>query len=283
VLTNKEIKQRIESFSQWHYQFNLRGHRTPIVNEKSIPRHRQRKSYFFDPLVQFSGGSLAGKRVLDLGCSAGFWSLCAIEGGADFVLGIDGRQMHVDQANFVFEVKEVDTSRYSFLAENIFSLDFSQFGDFDIVLCLGLMYHINKHVPLMEQISRVNSDVLVIDSTLSTVSGSYMEIRHERTDEPRNSVDYELAMVPTEEAVHDLARPFGYSTATLTPRFRNAKGMNDYRGSQDYREGSRRAFFCAKSTDISSLQVGIDRFSPSPKTVTGDSAQNALGKEDSRS
>lgn len=272
MLTDKEIKQRIESFSQWHYQFNLRGHRTPIVNEKSIPRHRQRKSYFFDPLVQFSGGSLAGKRVLDLGCNAGFWSLCAIEDGADFVLGIDGRQMHVDQANFVFEVKEVDTSRYSFLAENIFSLDFSQFGDFDIVLCLGLMYHINKHVPLMEQISRVNSDILVIDSTLSTVSGSYMEIRHETTDEPRNSVDYELAMVPTEKAVHDLTRQFGYSTATLTPRFRNAKGLNDYRGAADYRDGSRRAFLGAKSSDISNLQVETDRFSPGPDFVTEDSS-----------
>lgn len=30
----------------------------------------------------------------------------------DFVMGIDGRQMHIDQANFVFKVKEIEASRY---------------------------------------------------------------------------------------------------------------------------------------------------------------------------
>src|SRR5215212_7167970 len=29
--------------------------------------------YFFDPLVHLLGGSLTGKRALDLGCNAGFW------------------------------------------------------------------------------------------------------------------------------------------------------------------------------------------------------------------
>jgi tRNA (mo5U34)-methyltransferase len=50
--------------------------------------------------------------VLDFGCIAGYWSLRAVQTGCDFVLGIDGRQMHIDQANFVFDVKEVDRSRY---------------------------------------------------------------------------------------------------------------------------------------------------------------------------
>jgi len=59
-----------------------------------------------EPLSELYGGSLKGKRVLDLGCNAGFWSLDALERGADFVLGLDGRRMHIDQANFVFEVKE---------------------------------------------------------------------------------------------------------------------------------------------------------------------------------
>ncbi|MGH2699183.1 MAG: DUF1698 domain-containing protein, partial [Actinomycetota bacterium] len=58
--------------------------------------------------MELCGGSLRGKRVLDLGCNAGFWSLEALDRGADFVLGIDGRDMHIEQAEFVFEVKEID-------------------------------------------------------------------------------------------------------------------------------------------------------------------------------
>jgi len=162
---SREIREKIDSFDQWHYQFDLDGELTPAVRgEKSVHRHAQRKKHFFDPLVALLGGSLEGKRVLDLGCNAGFWSLHAIEAGCDFVLGIDGRQMHVDQANFVFETKGIDPRRYRFERHNLFDLDFSGLGRFDIVLCLGLLYHVNKPIELFEKIAMVNSDLLLIDT-----------------------------------------------------------------------------------------------------------------------
>ena len=89
--------------------------------------------YFFDPVVDLCGGSLKGKRVLDLGCNAGFWSLNAAEAGADFVLGVDGRQMHVDQSNFVLEVKGIDKSRYHFALGKIYAFDFKQYAPFSSV------------------------------------------------------------------------------------------------------------------------------------------------------
>ena len=110
----QSLRERVAGFPRWHYEFDLGGVRTPIFDRKHVNRHVQRRDYFFAPLVRLCGGSLAGKRVLDLGCNAGFWSLAAIEAGADRVVGIDGRQMHVDQANVVFEAKGVDPARYRF-------------------------------------------------------------------------------------------------------------------------------------------------------------------------
>src|SRR5215208_6295472 len=162
-MQDEEIKQKIASFPQWHYQFDLRGNLTPIFKKNHVKRHTQRKKLFFDPLVGLFGGSLEGKRVLDLGCNAGFWALSAAQAGCDYVLGIDGRQMHVDQSNFVFEVEEVERDRYDFLAGDIFGLDLRDFGRFHIVLYLGLMYHVSKPVELMEKISEVNEDVILID------------------------------------------------------------------------------------------------------------------------
>ena len=248
---DEEIKQRIDSFSRWHYQFDLKGNPTPIFDKKVAIRHRQRKKYFFDPLVRLLGGSLAGKRVLDLGCNAGFWSLRAIGGGCDYILGIDGRQEHIDQANFVFEVKEIPKRRYDFVEGNIFDLDLRKFGKFDVVLCLGLMYHISKPMELLEQISKVDSDVLVIDTTIAKAQGSYLRIKHEPLNEPRNAVDHELVMIPTERAVHELVTHFGYSVVTLEPQFDN------YSGSQDYRRGDRKAFVCARHTNLSDLPFEV--------------------------
>jgi len=60
-------------------------------------------------------------------------------------------------------------------------------------------------------------------------------------------VDYELVMWPTWETVRDLVQQFGYSVAALKPC------VDDYPVSQDYRHGRRRAFLCAKQTDVSGV------------------------------
>ena len=81
-MQDDEIRERIASFPNWHYQFDLKGNLTPIFKKSHVKRHAQRKKHFFDPLVGLFGGSLEGKRLLDLGCNAGFWSLCAARPGA---------------------------------------------------------------------------------------------------------------------------------------------------------------------------------------------------------
>ncbi|MGH2808693.1 MAG: class I SAM-dependent methyltransferase [Actinomycetota bacterium] len=246
-MDSKAIREKIDSFERWHYQFTLDGHVTPIHPPQRVNAHEQRKRYFFDPLVELCGGSLAGKRVLDLGCNAGFWSLEALTRGADYVLGVDGRQMHVDQANFVYEVKGIDKSKYDFRLANVFELDPDDLGTFDIVLCLGLMYHVSKHVELMEIMASVNDDVLVIDTLLSVAPGSYLRVRSEDPENPIHAADRDLVMSPTKRAVADMAAAFGYDTVVLKPRF------TDYTGAKNYRQARRRAFICSKKTPLSRI------------------------------
>jgi SAM-dependent methyltransferase len=244
------IREQVANFPTWHYEFDLNGVRTPVFRRGHVNRHEQRKTYFFAPLVQLYGGSLSGKRVLDLGCNAGFWSLQAIEAGADFVLGVDGRQMHVDQANLVFDVKGVDPNRYRFETSDIFELDLSPENPFDIVLCLGLFYHVSKPVELMERISRWNTDLVVIDTALDKDRRPVFRMRRENLDCPRAAVDRGMALVPSREAVLRLASEFGYrDIKILAPRFTNWKGCASYRA------GTRRAFFCAKRTALDGLDA----------------------------
>jgi SAM-dependent methyltransferase len=242
-----EIQERVAQFPRWHYEFDLDGVRTPIFYDNFRNRHDQRKAHFFDPLVQLCGGTLEGKRVLDLGSNAGYWALCAIESGCEFVLGVDARPMHVEQANFVFEVKRVPPERYRFIVANVFEADLRAEKPFDVVLCLGLLYHVAKPVSLLELIAASNSDVLVIDTEVSRLPGSGFELARESTDRAPSAADRELVMLPTKQAVLDLASEFGYAAAVLKPRF------TSYRGCWDYRIGARRAFICTKSTPLDAL------------------------------
>jgi len=242
-----ELRAQIASFPQWHYEFELGEVRTPIFDPAHRNRHEQRVRYFFDPLVRLCGGSLRGMRVLDLGCNAGFWSLKAIEAGCEYVLGVDGRQMHIDQANLVFLAKGIDPTRYHFRTGNVFTDDYSGDGQFDVVLCLGLMYHVSKPVELLEKIAAVNTDIMVIDTEVSGVGGASLTLRRETLDEPRNAVDYETVFIPSRRAVIELARSFGYTVAPLTP------SASSYRGMRGYLRGKRVAFLCAKRTALSGL------------------------------
>ena len=254
-MKDEELAQKIASFDSWHYQFDLRGHLTPIHHPKFVNRHEQRKKHFIYPLADKFGGSLEGKRVLDLASNAGYWSLASVEAGCDYVLGIEGRQMHVDQAELVFEVKGVEKERYGFVQGDIFQTDFTEYGEFDVVLCLGLFYHVSKHVELLEKIAEVNTDILIIDTRVARASGPWMEIHGQDPNSYMSAVDRTLAMVPTKQAVHDLAKEFGYEVVMLKPDFRDERGNSAWRGAMDYKGGARRAFMCAKRTELGNLAV----------------------------
>jgi tRNA (mo5U34)-methyltransferase len=242
LIADQEIARKIASFPDWHYDFDLRGHRTCPA---SVDKANQRVVHFMEPVIRHFGGSLKGKRVLDLGCNAGFFSLKAIEAGCDFVLGIDGRQMHVDQANLVFDVNEIDPNRYQFVYDNILDFDYGDEAPFDIVLCLGVLYHVNKPISLFEAIAPRNTDLLVIDTKIHPARGSLLELRRDNLSNLKDAVDYELVMVPTAQAVIDMSELFGYRTKMLALPKPTPPGMGKYQ------YGLMKTFVCAKKSDLS--------------------------------
>ena len=251
-MDKKEIIEKINSFPFWMNQFDLKGNLTPVSEIRSVNGALQRKSYFFDPLVKFFGGSLKGKRILDIGCNAGFFALQAIESGCDYIVGIDGRQMHIDQANFVYEVKEVNNNRYEFVCGNVFDLDFKNFGNFDIVMCLGFFHHMNRHMQLLEKIAEVNNDILVLETRVSKLPGTFMMIMHEDIDDFTNSVDYSLTMLPTKKTVLSMNRQFGYNSIILKPQPAHNAAL------ENYRLNRRKAFICSKKSDLSPFPAEVE-------------------------
>jgi SAM-dependent methyltransferase len=243
-----ELRSRVDALAPWHYEFELGGGVvTPIGDPSWANRHRERKRYFFDPVVGLLGG-LEGKRILDLGSNGGFWSLAAIEAGADFVCGIEGRPELIEQARLVFEAKGVAPERYSFVCGNVYEVEPP--GPFDVVLCLGLLYHVNRPFELFLRMAEWNTDVLVVDTQLALRAGPAFEVLLEPTDNPRHAIDYELVLFPTRAAVVELARAVGYGeVAILPPRFES------WTGAEDFRDWSRRAFVCSKQTSL----AGLDR------------------------
>lgn len=233
----RELEERIAAFPRWLYRFELgEGVVTPVAQIGQINRQEQRRRYFFDALLALTGGSLAGRRVLDLGCNAGLWSLLSLQAGADFVLGLDVHAPYIEQAELVFAAKDMDRGRYRFEHADLFERELED--RFDVVLCLGVMEVSARPVELFERFARVDAQIVVIDTAISPARFGALEIAH--VDDPHDRVKQSMVLIPTAQAIDELAREFGFQALML------AHNMSDYSGMEDYRRGRRFAFVLAR-------------------------------------
>jgi SAM-dependent methyltransferase len=83
---------------------------------------------------------LAGKRVLDVGCNEGFFSVQMGRRGGH-VLGIDIDSHRIDKARFVqpFVAADLDLQ---FEKMDIYSTRFQELPRFDVCLCLGFIHRV---------------------------------------------------------------------------------------------------------------------------------------------
>jgi Methyltransferase domain len=109
---------------------------------------------------------LESARLLDLACHEGIYAIEFARHGAS-VLGIEGRQAHIEKGMFVKDALSLDN--LNFIQDDVRNLSKDKYGSFDVVLCLGILYHLE--VPdvfrFIESIAEVCDDIAVIDTRIA--------------------------------------------------------------------------------------------------------------------
>ncbi|MDP3969027.1 MAG: class I SAM-dependent methyltransferase [Nocardioides sp.] len=129
-----------------------------------------------------------GRRVLDIASHDGRWSFAALQAGAASVVGIEGRPELVDAANATFAHYDVSPERYRFIADDIYHALAEEPWEFDVVMCLGFLYHTLRYNELMARIRRCNPTHLIIDTEVATDDRALVHIRVEDIGPQRNAV-----------------------------------------------------------------------------------------------
>jgi tRNA (mo5U34)-methyltransferase len=103
----------------------------------------------------------SGKTVLDIGCYDGFFSFEAERRGAKRVLATDRHP--IDHCGFA-AAHELLGSKVEYAVASVFDLDPAVHGTFDIVLFLGVFYHLRHPLLSLEKIRRVCTEYMFLET-----------------------------------------------------------------------------------------------------------------------
>jgi len=95
---------------------------------------------------------LSGMRVLDIGARDGFFTFEAERRGAREVVALDNEPP--DHTGFAIAA-ELLGSNATYVTENVYSLDPARYGRFDLVLFLGVIYHLRHPLLALDRIHDV--------------------------------------------------------------------------------------------------------------------------------
>lgn len=165
LVTSRTQELEREIFSRrWFYRFTLPGGReTPCALPPDVePIHETRRRMVFSVLDQYLAGRWHDAEALDVGCHQGWYSQHLAARGCRRVLGIDVRSRNIEDAKLM--AKALGHANVSFRTGNVIRLDPSELGKFDVVLVLGLLYHLENPIEALRAAHAVTRGVCLIET-----------------------------------------------------------------------------------------------------------------------
>jgi tRNA (mo5U34)-methyltransferase len=196
--TRQELLQK-----GWYHSMELPGGRV-IEGVHSLDALHSRVAQFPIP------ADLRGKRVLDIGAWDGWFSFEMERRGAQ-VVAVDC----VEVDNFLYARRELG-SRVEYREMDIYDLTPDRVGYFDIVLCLGVLYHLKHPLLALERICTLTRELAIIESFVAddiTAHTEFPWMEFYETDELGGQLDNWVG--PSVDCLPALCRAAGFARVSL--------------------------------------------------------------------
>ncbi|GEM_PF-241309 len=159
---------------KWFYRFRLpSGARTESVLPPEVfPIHETRERMLLDLLDPIFGDRWKKTDCLDIACHEGYFGSLFAQRGCR-VLGIDARPENLTRAELMRDALRLEN--LEFRQADVSSLDPASLGRFDIVLMLGLLYHLEDPIGALHRTRAMCREVAVIETQLGPELGGSIE------------------------------------------------------------------------------------------------------------
>lgn len=164
-----EIKNTIRSLGPWFHNIHLaEGIQTaPDHFLGDFPRFKWKK---IEPHIPVD---LSGKKVLDIGCNAGFYSFELAKRGAE-VTAIDLDSHYLKQAEWATGVLGLER-QITFKKMQVY--DLAHFGKkFDITWFMGVFYHLRYPLLALDIVSEITREMMIFQ-TLMMPDKEYLPVK----------------------------------------------------------------------------------------------------------
>lgn len=170
---------------------------------------------------------LRGQTVLDIGAWDGFFSFECERRGASRVLAIDTYAWdHHGKDGFLL-AREILGSRVEHLRLAAEDIDPATIGTFDLVLFLGVLYHLRSPIAVLERIRAVTAGTMICEThaLVPAFHEGYPLISFFPGDGNESGASHEFCAVPTIECLRQMLYAAGFPTIDVkhTPSMRLLK------------------------------------------------------------
>ena len=124
-------------------------------------------------LTALHRGRLEGLRAADLGCNEGGFSVALARAGME-VVGIEAREDNIGKCRLLEDHFALPGLR--FVQADVKSFHAETFGTFDVVLALGILYHLDDPVAWLRQVAGATGGVLYVDTHFAPADDAGLDL-----------------------------------------------------------------------------------------------------------
>jgi cephalosporin hydroxylase/2-polyprenyl-3-methyl-5-hydroxy-6-metoxy-1,4-benzoquinol methylase len=162
------IVRELVDGTNWMYDWDFGlPERLTLLNPELGSVHATRLELLEAPVRAALEEAGSEATVLDLACSEGWFGHKLLEWGAKRVVGIDLRHENVRRAIAIRDHVGIPPDRLELRQADVYALDLERLGTFDIVLCLGLVYHVEDPVGVLRRARALTRRLCVVESQLT--------------------------------------------------------------------------------------------------------------------
>jgi tRNA (mo5U34)-methyltransferase len=177
------VDERLALEREWFYPLTLpSGAALPSTHGGTLDAiHATRLQMMNAALDARFPSGVAERRAVDLACHQGWFSYQLAQRGFAEIVGIDARANHVEDAELLHRAMGV--ANFRAIQSDIHAADQLKLEPFDVVLCFGLIYHLENPIGALRQARALCRGTCLIETQIvpgmsgSVDWGSYEFVR----------------------------------------------------------------------------------------------------------